>query len=257
MHNQCLYPTVIVLNEGQGGSGTGTIVRSEKVGDVYHNVVMTCGHTFLPSDSADYWKYKIGIASYYDWSKVKSYKKYPATVFAFDKELDLGVMLFTSKKKMPVGKINFDKKVYIGNKVFHIGYGLGEEARFDRGEITSLNGYVDKFIKNTLRTNVFTVPGDSGGPLFLDEGESTDYDIIGICQAIRNRRNGWSVETINKISYYIPVSRLKTWQKKINTISFMYEDTTMPVLPFLMMEMETYKPILTPIIEEGSDENIQ
>ena len=42
LHKQCICPTVMIGSDWCYGSGV--IVRSEKIGDVYHNVAITCSH---------------------------------------------------------------------------------------------------------------------------------------------------------------------------------------------------------------------
>ena len=241
LHSQCIYPTVIIKDPN--GSGSGVIVRSEKVGDEYRNVVLTCGHTFFASFARNNWNCEVGVGDYTEWSTFLGFKMHDAKIYGFDKDLDVGIVVFSSKERMPTAKINFKKKLYISNDVFHIGCGLGEETRIDYGKVTSLCGEVQGLMKNTIRTNVFTVPGDSGGPLFRG------YEVVGLAQAIRNVRMGWNIYPTFNISFYIPVSRLKTWNEKINTVGFSYKDEAMPVLPYLMMEIESYKPVLNSVPE--------
>ena len=238
LHSQCIYPTVLI-KVGTSSFGSGVIVRSEKVGDEYRNVVLTCGHIFLMSLVNNSGRdCEVGVGQYKDWSTFEGYEMYAAKRYGMEKDMDLGVVVFVSKEKMPVGKLNFRKRLYIGNDVFHVGCGLGDEIRIDYGKVTSVKAEIRGILDNAIRTSVFTVPGDSGGPLF------EDYEVVGIAQAIRNVRLGWNVYPTFKISLYIPVSRLKKWDADVNTLGFVYKDEPMPVLPFLRMEIDTYKPVI-------------
>lgn len=246
LHNRCIYPTVII--KVPNASGSGVIVRSDKVGDEYHNVVLTCGHTFIMSLMHNNWECEVGVGDYENWSEFNGFRGYPGKIYAFEKDMDVGVVVFSSEKKMPVARINFDKKLYIGSDVFHVGCGLATETRIDYGKVTSLRGEVQGLLKDAIRTNVFTVPGDSGGPLFKD------YEVIGIAQAIRNVKMGWTVYPTFNISYYIPVSRLKTWDEKVNTVGFVYKKEPLPVLPYLMMKIDRYKPVINEVAEKAWDQ---
>jgi len=235
LHKECLYPTVLIRDFKAGSSGSGIIVRSQKIKeDLYHNVILTCGHIFANPEIID--DYRVYVGKYKDWSTIEGAEEYKANLYIKDAKRDLGVMVFSSKKKMPVGKLDFDTKLYIGNEIFRIGCGLGDQYRLDYGKVTSVNGTLDAHIKNTIRANVFTVPGDSGGPLFHK------YKVVGITQAIRFVSNGWNRFPAYKISYFIPLSRFKTWSETLdNDLGFVYQDDLLPVLPFVMDEVKKYE----------------
>ena len=230
LHNKCLYPSVLV--KANNGFGSGVIVRSDRVSeDRYQNVVITCAHC-LPSPHI---KYSIGIAEYKDWSYFEKWNYHPAFVYFRSSEKDdIAILLFESDKPVPTAKIDFNPKIYIGTDVLRVGCGMGDEQRIDFGKITSLNGRIEGYVEKALRTSVYSVPGDSGGPLYHEN------KVIGITQALRSRSvNHFTDDLIYGISYAIPMRRLKKLSKEINSsMDFVYESKDkLPVIPFFQLRM--------------------
>lgn len=231
LHNKCIYPTVMIT--GPGSTGSGTIIRSEKVGDKYHNVVLSCAHIFSGS------RWQIHVPKYKEWSVIDGYDVYSIRPIRTSREKDLSVSLFASDKKMPVAELDFDSKLYIGSEVFRTGFGIGDEMRLDFGKITSLRGRIKNGpIKNTYRMSAYTVPGDSGGPVFHN------YKIVAITQAIRSVRRGYQEYPCFGISYSVPLSRFKKWDQELNNVlSFTYKtDLPMPIMWDKFLEFESWKP---------------
>jgi len=230
LHSECLYPTVTVVAKNINMMGTGVIVRSEKISDnLYHNVVITCSHIIRKGED-----YEVVKGKYKDWSKLEGACKYDCEVYETNRLHDLGVVIFSSEDKMPVATLDFDTKLFIGNKVFRIGCGLNDEPRLDYGRITSLNGIVGN-IKNSYRTSIPTVPGDSGGPVFHN------YKVIGIMAAIRSLRFGWIQLPVFNISYVLPITRYKIWDKELNgAISFVYDKAKkLPVMSYFIIKLKS------------------
>ena len=233
LHNKCLYPTVLIGSPESPGSGSGTIVRSVKCrnSEQYHNAVLTCGHLFQENV-----KRHVKVARYSDWSKLEGYDTYPCKLYRLSSDKDLGVVVFSSSKKMPCADIDFESKLYIGSDIFRIGCGAGDQMRLDFGKITSVNGSVGA-IKNTYRMSIFTVPGDSGSAVFHK------YKVVAITQAIRSVRMGWSQFPCFSISYSIPVSRFKKWNEELNnTLAFVYDSKReMPIMWDTFLDFESAK----------------
>ena len=62
----------------------------------------------------------------------------------------------------------------VGGSVFTIGYphalsGMGKEAKFTDGKISSKTGYNGSI--NSFQTSIPVQPGNSGGPIFNDNGQ--------------------------------------------------------------------------------------
>lgn len=228
LHQQCLYPTIYIGNVAKDSYGSGVIVRSDKVGDnEYKNVFITCNHLF---NQGDYTGYEIKEYLYEDWSQVKETKTYPCYVYGTNPEFDIAVGVFYSDKEMPVAKVNFDAKYYIGSEIFRIGCGLGDEPRLDYGRIT---GYKKNAQKPSIRTSIHTIPGDSGSPVFQN------YEVVGIMVSIRSLRN----IPIFGISYTIPSERFKVWsEKRGNAFNFLLDkNKKLPEFPFQVLKMREYQ----------------
>lgn len=229
LHLKCLYPTVMVQAKNLSSTGTGFIVKSEKISEnLYHNVAITCGH--VVSQNQDY---IIKIAIYKDWSDFTGYKEYPSLIYISTIEKDIAIVLFATKEKVPTVELDFNSKLYIGTDVFRIGHGLGDQSRIDYGKVTSTKSSVGKLFKNVIRFSIYTVPGDSGAPIFYN------YKVIAFAQGIRAYIRGWNQEILYGVSYGVPISRVKLWNAELNnSISFVYEDKDIPVLSFVKLKLK-------------------
>jgi hypothetical protein len=223
LHSKCLYPSIAVISPDVDAVGSGVIVRSEKVGDVYHNVVLSIAHVFEEKSirrRVKVWKYK-------DWSTIDGYDEYDCFIYQKDNKKDLAVVLFVSPHKLPESEIDISPKLYIGSEVFRLGGGLGDEIRLDYGRITTLNAKLPN-MSDLYRTSIYSVLGDSGGPVFHD------YKVVGIVQSIRATRIGPFPVAVFGISYAVPTYRLKKWDEELdNVIRFVYDkNEALPVSPF-------------------------
>ena len=226
LHENCLHPTIYVGQaNGKGGFGSGVIVRSEKVKDnLYKNIFLTCAHITTPLVQS----YEVRQYIYEDGIQVKQVKSYPAVFFSYNNELDIAIGLFLSEELMPVAKLNFDPKIFIGNEVFRIGCGLGDDPRLDYGKLTT---YKKNSNKPLMRTSVMTVSGDSGGPLFHEN------KVIGIMVSVRANKNG----QLNSISYAVPLDRFKQWNKaNDNNLNFAWTTDKLPELHYMYLQFKDY-----------------
>lgn len=206
LHNKCLYPTVMVTLEGRESGGTGVIVRSTRVGNEWQNVFITAGHVVNQPG-----EFNVNFYEYKDYSTIKSTLVLPCSLYAVDMERDLAIGIFISDKEMPTAEINFDSKIYIGNDVFRIGCGLGDEPRLDVGKVSSVKTELGEHT-NLIRTTIYTLPGDSGSALY------SDYKIIGIMIMIRAREIGGGVrQMLPGMSYAVPVQNIQTWNSENNS----------------------------------------
>lgn len=228
LHTQCLYPTIYVGRADKSGFGSGVIVRSEERNDDegYENVFLSCAH--LVDDNIQ--DYEVKQYIYEDWSTLKETKTYPAHFYAHNHDMDISIGVFYSKEKMPIAKLNFDPKLFIGNEVFRIGCGLGDDPRLDYGK---MSWYKKTGSTPRIRTSVMTVPGDSGSPLFHEN------EVIGIMVAIRTYRN----LPVFNISYAVPLDQFRQWSKsKNNALDFAWvSDKEMPRLPFYFLQFKEYE----------------
>lgn len=221
LHEKCLYPTIQLIMKKSNGEncGTGVIVRSIKRdgSDVYSNVVLTATHNLTAPPMLRVPKFKDKNVS-----KVTSYDEFDCAVFESSEKFDMAIILFESPEQMPVAELDFAAEFFIGSKIFKFGYGLKDESRLDRGEITSISTDTPPGFEGRLRFNAYTVFGDSGGPLFSD-----DYKLIGINTSIRI----WQSKPFFDFGYAMPIATLKIWNTELqdNKIAFVYDNSAIPL----------------------------
>ena len=230
LHKKCLYPTVRVHQVGVPAGGSGVIIRSEKIGEEYHNVAITCAHVTEDCSKG----VEVDLFIYENWSKIAEVVTYKCKIYHAHEDKDLSILLFTSDRQLPVADLGMDEKLYIGNDIIKIGCGLGDEPRLDFGKITSVFAKND-FAKGMklYRTNAMTIYGDSGGPVFHNNR------VIGFAQAIRIMRG----LPIFHMAFIIPADRIKLLDTEANhTLGFIYNsDKKLPVLPFSILKLEGYE----------------
>ena len=100
----------------------------------------------------------------------------------------------------------------VGSSVFTIGYphalsGMGKEAKFTDGKISAKTGYNGAV--NTFQTTIPVQPGNSGGPVFNDNGQ-----LIGIINA--------TFKEADNVSYAIKLNYIK------NLIELLPENIVLP-----------------------------
>lgn len=216
LHKKSLYPT-IKITCGQEGLGSGCIVRSEKNDNYfknqYLNVVITANHIIKDGIVI------VHVPKYKNWSEIDGFDEYQAIVHSANKEKDLAIILFISPNKLETAELDMDLELFIGTELFKIGYGLGDDVRLDFGCVTSVKTINPPILKNFVRTNAYTVFGDSGGPVFY----KNSYKVIAITNAIR----GIQGSILFSQSYISPISGLKDWNKSLNNgIKFVFDDKT-------------------------------
>ncbi len=152
--------------------------------------------------------------------------------YATSPKLDLAIVLFKTSYQMRTVDLDFDRHIKIGNKVSHIGCGLGDDPRYDVGYINSLKGKVSGHTTEVYRTSMHTVFGDSGGPAFYG------YKVIGLMQAIKLYKFNGVVVMLTNISMCIPIGVFKTWdQEENNDLQFIYNPKAeLPKLPYRELE---------------------
>jgi hypothetical protein len=212
LHTDCLYPTILICDE-YGGHGSGVIIRSDKVGDKYLNVALTCAHVVSkPSDLRAY------ITNYKDWSAVDYRCSYPSFVYHWNSEDDIAVIFFLSECKPYVANIDLRDTVYTGNEIVGVGCSALDYPRLDKGYI---NG-----IGSDYRASITTVPGDSGGPVYYQNR------LIGIKKAVRSMGD----YIVPGITFVSPTYRIKGWGDEF---AFLYKKSApLPTLPVMVLNAQ-------------------
>ncbi len=230
LHEKSLYPTIKLsynrnhcdcdecTKKPQQAVASGFIVKSEKtnsnlIDDKYVNVIVTAAHNVENVISS----VDIHVGIYENWSNLQKFDTYQSFVFAINKKMDLAVLIFKSDKKMPCVDMEIDNSPYFGTDVFKIGYGLGDDIRIDYGTITSVDTKKPENLKGFLRSNCYTIFGDSGGPLFYKDG----YKVMGVTSSIR----GSDTFFLNNQSYFTPIYWIKNWNDELEgNLSFIYKE---------------------------------
>jgi len=235
LHKECLYPTVRVQSVNGRASGSGVIIKSKKIKEnQYINVVLTCAHVL--SDNMDY---IILQGKYKNWSEFLGYEKPVAcNMYYKNNSNDVGILLFLSEKELPTAKLGLKENIYIGNDVFKIGCGgdlFVTPPRMDKGIVTSIISLGNN--SKIIRTSAFTIPGDSGGPLYHDN------KLVGLIRAIR-LLNGKVLAY--KISFAVSIDILPSLNKETkNALAFIYNDEyEMPVIPAYRLRFDRYERII-------------
>ncbi len=143
-------------------------------------------------------------------------RSYNATVVQKDVDNDLALLKINDENFKSLTMIPYSFKesggVDVGASAFTIGYpyalsGMGKEAKFTDGKISSKTGYNNAI--NSYQTSIPVQPGNSGGPLFNDKAQ-----LIGVINA--------GIPDADNVSYAIKLSYIK------NLIELLPENVELP-----------------------------
>lgn len=130
-------------------------------------------------------------------------KSYLAKVVISDERSDLAILKIIDNSFIPLSSINYnfnDDISEVGNSVFALGFPLtqymGEEIKFTDGKINSKSGYKGDI--STYQISVPIQPGNSGGPLFDNNGT-----LVGITSS------GLDKSKTDNVNYAIKTKYLK------------------------------------------------
>ncbi|MDD6250516.1 MAG: WG repeat-containing protein [Bacillales bacterium] len=144
-------------------------------------------------------------------------KVYKGVVVASDEEHDLSVIKIVDKNFETLGKIPYSigkSNVEVGDNIFVLGYPLvtsmGNEIKLTEGVISSSTGY--KGNQSMLQISAAVQPGNSGGPLFNEEG-----DVVGVVCA--KHENAENANYAVKISYLYSMIEASGYNIEINDIN--------------------------------------
>jgi S1-C subfamily serine protease len=143
-------------------------------------------------------------------------QSFSATVVQKDVDNDLAILKINDAAFKQLDPLPFAFKetgsMDVGASVFTIGFpmalgGMGKEAKFTDGKISSKTGYNNAI--NTYQTSIPVQPGNSGSPLFNDKGQ-----LIGVINS--------TVSGTDNVSYAIKLNYLK------NLIDLLSETVELP-----------------------------
>ncbi len=184
-------------DEGVKVTGSGVIFNSEGYILTNHHVIENSG------------RYVIEVNN--NAGKVS----YDAELVIVDKDNDIAILKIKDPDFKPLSLQYAFKEnghVDVGAPVFTIGYphalsGMGKEAKFTDGRVSSKTGYNGNL--NSFQTSIPVQPGNSGGPVFNSDGQ-----LIGLVNA--------TFKEADNVSYVIRLNYIK------NLIELMPEKTDYP-----------------------------
>lgn len=147
----------------EGAQGTGFLVSN-------HGHILTCAHIFGEQKEATIWVHG---------------QRYEADITAIDEELDLALLVAREPLDSNILPLKFRDSIdtKMGEDIYTIGFPisnlLGKSARLSKGLISATKGLEDD--PNQLQISAEIQPGNSGGPLFDEQGH-----VIAVVQQTLN-----------------------------------------------------------------------
>lgn len=234
-YEKCLCPTVKLTykqknEEKKEGVASGFVVRSEKSGDKYRNIVVTAAH-IVESLNGDL---NISVPRFDKKLRLDKFDKFVGQIFAKNSTQDLAIVIFESPFKCYEAMFDFDVDLFVSSKIFKVGYGLGDDIRYESGEMNSTFIREPKVFEGMYRFSSYTIFGDSGGPVFNKKNNK----VIGVTIAIRSMEN----QLLTHHAYACPIFKIKEWDQKTNgNIGFCYDrNKKIPALPFVQLMWREY-----------------
>lgn len=211
---KCVHPIVRTINLKDNTTGTAFVVKSEKCDNNYYkNIAISCEH-----GSAN--KFVVAIQNYNDQFYYDSEHMVPAILLGKNAEYDLSILMFLSDRKMKCAEMNFSTNFKLREKVFSVGCGLKDSARFSDGVITGLMPSKKSLVN--IRTTICMVPGDSGGPLF-----NSNYEVIGVANNIKTMTNNNQNFPVTNISTFKSIDLIQKLFKN-GKFDFIFENKELP-----------------------------
>jgi len=239
LHEAFLYP-VTRVRAGQAG-GSGVIIYSAKVpesvqpegvemGTEYETYVLTCHHVIEDLIKiGKEWNHLAGreikketrseaVVEQFEYkylSRIVRTPGLPADIVAWDAQKDLALLRLNDIEQAPyftqlMPRADYEKcnGVYIFDRVFAVGCGLGEEPVTAEGRIAQFDQTIDNM--PYLLSTAPTIFGNSGGAVFHQESGN----LIGISARIAVVLLGLGGDAITHMSYSIPTTTIHDFLKE-------------------------------------------
>jgi len=220
-HLEMLYPTVLVAVGG--GSGSGTVIFSERYQDEFASLVLTNWHVVRGAiavteewDSKNKVKVeketrrpvKIEIFEYNNYSKSIGTTGRTATIVAYDKKRDLALLRVDDRERAlehvatlyPEGE---DDGPWIFQKAWAVGAGLGKPPFPTQG---LLSGFAkDNYGNDLILGSAPIIFGNSGGSGYVMSPRGT-YELIGVPSMVS--AYGWG-SVVSHMGWWRPISEIR------------------------------------------------
>lgn len=228
-----LYPVVRV--SGKKGVGSGTVIWSQKVGDVFETYILTNNHVVagnvkieekydsfvgqnMPSEirsfvSVEFFRYPSG-------SKLEGTFSIKAEIVAYSEQMDLALLKLNSESKADYVALlpeeGLDRELVLSDEVFAVGAALGNAPIITHGRINGMSDYLDDY--PYWLSDAQIIFGNSGGAVFLEETST----FIGVPSQVSLTQMGWAVSAVTHIGWFIPFTTVYSFLES-NFYSFIFD----------------------------------
>jgi S1-C subfamily serine protease len=213
-----LNTVIMIQSADKTATGTGFIVQSKEINkDLYFNTIFSVEHIFMKPMYANILNNEDGFIDVKESRALQIIYK--------NSEDDLAMACFLSNQRMQLADVDYTTYPKLHGKVFSIGCGLGIPLRYSEGIVTGLSKSKKDY--QHIQTSVYTVPGDSGCPLFYEN------KVIGIISSIRSYQNDGQTLAANNISMSKPIMLL---DKLLKTSKYSFIRNHEEKIPLLLQD---------------------
>ncbi|MDO5579717.1 MAG: thioredoxin domain-containing protein [Planctomycetia bacterium] len=196
--------------------GTGTIIHTNKTGQNYEALVLTCGHLFRVGEG----KGKIEIDVFN--SSTQQSITVPGECISFDGDIDLGfVGVPLPFEVAPIPLVPADYRAHAGDPMISIGCDQGNNPTPLQHQVVATDRHFFDSKKSGSAKNMFyyievsnaPVGGRSGGGLFI--AGQNGYALSGVCNAADDKANE---------GFFVPASVIYENLLANPNLMFVYQD---------------------------------
>lgn len=240
-HEKMLYTVCLVHTQKAGGSGTIIYSKTDPEKPNNHETYILTNHHVIDDAITVKDQYdpiikkkipketratvKCEFYKYENLSRLIGSFAVDADVVAWNEQQDLALLkLRTTQpathvaKLLPQDRLN---DLYLFDRVYICGCGLGHHTFQTFGEITSLNDEIENVAYNM--SSASSIYGNSGGAVFL----TRTYEFMGIPSRISIAFTGFSASPITHMGYFIPIERIYKWLEE-ECYQFIYNPAFTP-----------------------------
>jgi len=225
-HLEMLYPTVLVAVGS--GSGSGTVIFSEKHEGEYMSLVLTNWHVVKGAITVtSEWDprkkekveketrrpVKIEIFEYNNYSKSIGTTGRTATIVSYDKKRDLALLRIDDRERpiehvATLYKEGVDDGPWIFQKAWAVGAGLGKPPFPTQG---LLSGFAkDNYGNDLILGSAPIIFGNSGGSGYVMSPRGT-YELIGVPSMVS--AYGWG-SVVSHMGWWRPITEIREFLRE-------------------------------------------
>jgi S1-C subfamily serine protease len=210
-----LYPVVRV--RAPKGTGSGTIIYSQKVGKNFETYVLTNHHviqsaikvqqkydSFVGQNTPQETRMTVQVEQfrYPSGSRLEGTFAIAADIVAYSEAQDLALLQLRSETeadyvaKMPNDE--YEDDLQLADEVFAVGAALAHAPIITSGRINGMSDEIDDL--PYWLSDAQIIFGNSGGSVF----HGGDYTFIGVPSRVALAQVGWSVSPVSHLGWFIP-----------------------------------------------------